>query len=117
MALCRLSHSVNGVLHSQAGLNLGVQHIPVALHGSSTNLELSHYHQRPVGMKAPQPHSGMDAALHAPAEPSSQAQCRVGRSPALSPELNGKPPPAHHQDMNIATEEMNYPSIHEYPLW
>ena len=83
----------------RAGLysaNPGVEHIPVPLHGPPPHLELGCHHQIPAGMKAPQLHSSVDAALHVPAEPCPQAPCRAGSTSALPQESKEKLPSAHH---------------------
>ena len=114
--LCRLLFDVDGVLNTQTCPNPGVEHVPIPLHGLPPHLELSHLYQRPAGVNAPQPPSGMDAALCILAEPSPQALHRAGSTSVLPQESKGKPLPTHHQDISIATEEMNHPNIHEYTL-
>ena len=61
------------------------------IHRPPPHLKLSPHHQRPAGMKTPQPHSSIDAALHILAELSPQTLSRV-RSTSTLPKIKGQTP-------------------------
>ena len=62
----------------------------MSLHGPPPCHKLGHHHQRPTGMKAPQPPSGMDVALHVPAKLRPQTPCRGGSASMLPQRAQGQ---------------------------
>ena len=98
MTLCRLPHDMDGVLCIQAGLHLGVEHIPMPTMGPL--LKFGYHHQKPAGMKASHPHSSVGTVLHIPTELRPQALHSARSTSVLPKDSNSEV----LQDTRAATE-------------
>ena len=59
---------------------------------------LGHHPEAAMGVKAPQPPSGLDIAIHKPTDCHPQALHIVGSVPKLPSVVKGEPPPAQQKD-------------------